>query len=65
MNEALVDDYIDYKNLLRKYMNHVGVCEGIVFMDKGSRVYSSEGGVGDIKFTDEEWKVLEVMADES
>lgn len=40
---------MDYKELLKKYMDHVGQCEGIYFLADWRR---TEG------FTDEEWNEL-------
>ncbi len=43
---------IDYRKLLKKYIKHVGSCEGITFLEDYRRNYS--GGI----FTDEEWNEL-------
>lgn len=48
---------IDYEELLKKYMDHVGQCEGTTFIEG----YRNGSGYGesDIVFTDEEWEELE------
>lgn len=50
---------IDYRALLVKYIDHVGRCEGTVFISDLWREHS------DVLFTDEEWTALEAAADES
>ena len=45
---------MDYRELLKKYMDHVADCEGVFFLSNSDRV----------KFTDEEWKELEKIIDE-
>ena len=42
---------IDYRELLRKYINHVGCCEGITFL---SNIYASD-------FTTEEFAELQKL----
>lgn len=48
-------DYMDYKELLKKYINHVGDQEGIDFTDRDKPDW----------FTDEEWKELIDVAKEA
>jgi hypothetical protein len=44
---------MDYRDLLLRYINHVGRCEGVVFLWDGNR---HEGD-----FSDEEWTELEKL----
>lgn len=44
---------MDYKELLKKYIEYVGGCEGINFIDELDQRH-----ISDVKFTDEEWKEL-------
>jgi hypothetical protein len=47
---------MDYKEILRKYIIHVGQCEGTTFISKiNSKWYS------DVKFTDEEKEELKKL----
>ena len=46
---------MDYKELLIKYIRHVGHCEGIDFLAK-MHYYNSE-------FSDEEWEELQKLAE--
>lgn len=46
---------IDYKELLRKYIDHVGSCGGDQFLNDYHRDTSTEDG---IVFSDEEWTEL-------
>lgn len=51
---------MDYRALLKKYIEHVGVAEGTDFLadsERGSWTDSPE-------FTDEEWRMLQVLRDE-
>lgn len=48
---------MDYRRLLKKYMNHVGECEGTVFLSPSSRLVSP--GI-----SEDEWKELFRIADE-
>lgn len=51
---------MDYRELLKKYMEHVGECEGTTFVDR------LNGGCGaDIVFTAEEVEELRAIRDES
>jgi len=46
-----------YRVLLRKYIDHVGECEGTTFITDRSRQRSHQ--FAQIEFTDEEWAELE------
>lgn len=46
---------MDYRELLKKYINHVGKCEGVDFIDS----YWSEWS----EFTKEEWEELHKLCD--
>lgn len=43
---------IDFEALLKKYIQHVGECEGAVFLEDHNLIWS------DVKFTEEEWAWL-------
>ncbi len=45
---------IDYKDLLIKYINHVGMNEGVSFLDH--RYY-----FGQSYFSDDEWEELQIL----
>lgn len=45
------------ESLLEKYIEHVGQCEGVTFVNKCNDEYSS-----DVKFSDEEIKILERLS---
>lgn len=53
---------IDYREILKKYIEHVGWLEGITFISDSYRHSSS---AFDIVFTDEEWGVLEDLGSEA
>jgi hypothetical protein len=42
-------------DLLRRYITHVGECEGTDFLDHNYRGWAKTAGV---EFTDEEWALL-------
>ena len=46
---------MDYRELLKKYINHVGECEGITFLRYGEKPDF---------ITDEEWAELQKIAKE-
>jgi hypothetical protein len=48
---------IDHRELLKKYIDHVGNCEGTDFLNIGYRG-------GNPEFTDEEWAELVRLRDE-
>jgi hypothetical protein len=48
---------LDYRALLVRYIDHVGQCEGTVFLSSTYR------GIGGVPFTDEEWAELERLAE--
>jgi hypothetical protein len=51
---------MDYRALLKKYINHVGIAEGTTFLsdfERGSRHDSP-------KFTDAEWEMLQLIDEE-
>lgn len=50
---------MDYEELLKKYMQHVGDCEGAVFADR-----LNAGCGADVDFSDEEVAELERIRDE-
>ena len=67
-----VDDFlrrhvVDHKELLRKYINHVGLCEGSVFLNDYNREYTKdycrEVGSPDDAFTDAEWEELKKLSE--
>jgi hypothetical protein len=47
---------MDYRELLKKYINHVGDCEGTTFLGDHDR-----GDARDFEFTDEEWTELQKL----
>jgi hypothetical protein len=47
------------KALLKKYIQHVGMCEGVDFLED-----DYERTRGEVEFTDEEWATLRALADE-
>ena len=49
---------IDYRELLMKYIEHVGECEGVTFM---SKCHEPRTGL----FTTEEWEELQRLDGES
>lgn len=49
---------VDYHKLLKKYIEHVGSCEGVTFLADYKR--NDSGGI----FTDEEWKELGKLEEE-
>lgn len=49
----------DYRDLLRKYIDHIGMVEGSVFLERGHRAESANCGV---LFADEEWAELQMLA---
>lgn len=51
---------MDYRNLLHRYLKHLLVAEGGVFLTNSNRRFSS--AVGDIDFTDAEWDLLKHLA---
>lgn len=58
-NECTPKCAIDMRDLLKRYMHHVGHCEGICFLSPGHRIH------GDFKFTDSEWQLLLDLQDET
>jgi hypothetical protein len=54
-----MDDKIDYRDLLKRYITHVGQCEGSVFIDAAMHKWHS-----DVKFTAEETAALHTILDE-
>jgi hypothetical protein len=50
---------MDYRKLLKKYIHHVGSCEGVTFLQDYNRGLS-----GDI-FSNEEWDELSILDKES
>jgi hypothetical protein len=54
-----VDEEIDYKNLLKKYIDHVGSIEGVTFLGCNYRNYS-----GHTIISDEEWTELQKLDNE-
>lgn len=51
---------MDYRALLKKYINHVGLSEGTTFLGNHDR-----GAFGDsVEFTDAEWTMLQVIEQE-
>lgn len=55
MPEVGKEDGIVYKELLVKYMTHLGEVEGSLFLSDSDRAYSDRWGV---TFTDEQWSIL-------
>lgn len=51
---------MDYKELLKKYMQHVLDCEGTDFL-----FCASSGGACDVEFTDEELEILEKLSEDA
>jgi hypothetical protein len=49
---------VDYRSLLRRYIHHVGACEGVTYLDRGHR--AEDGSV----FSDEEWAELQALDEE-
>lgn len=43
---------VNHRDLLKKYINHVGECEGITFLSEGRRTAG---------LTDEEWEALQLL----
>jgi hypothetical protein len=50
---------MDYRELLKKYMEHVGDCEGTTFVD-----WLNEHSRSDVEFTGEEVAELESIREE-
>lgn len=48
---------MDYRELLRKYIEHVESCEGTTFLSEYYR-----GAPSDVEFTEEEWADLQRLA---
>lgn len=48
---------LDHKELLRKYMDHVLVCEGALFTNEFDRRYTAKAA--SVEFSDEEWAELQ------
>lgn len=51
-------DVSDYKSLLLKYIEYIGDCEGVDYITDLDNRHMS-----DVKFTDDEWGVLEKLSD--
>ena len=49
----------DYRALLKKYMQHVGDCEGVLFL----RNRPNKNWPGGDRFTDAEWEELNRIAE--
>ncbi|MEN3329053.1 MAG: hypothetical protein V7638_3860 [Acidobacteriota bacterium] len=52
------DLMLDYRNLLRKYIEHVQDCEGIDFIEFGQPPGAT------VRFTDAEWRELQQLTKE-
>ena len=52
---------IDYRDLLKRYIDHVGECEGVTFI---SHINVPAAGRRVIHFTDEEVSELEAIEEE-
>ena len=49
---------VDFRELLMKYIEHVGECEGSIFIDGRRRHHG-------VIWTDAEWEALEMCAEDS
>lgn len=52
-----MSDSMNYKKLLLKYINHVGICEGTTFLGDHNRNEWDDT----VEFTDEEWEALKEL----
>lgn len=50
---------VNYEALLRKYINHVGECEGTTFLSPW------RDRLGGVEWTDEEWETLTRLESEA
>lgn len=51
---------LDHRALLKKYLQHVGDCEGVFFL----RTRPNKNWPGGERFNDAEWEELQAIADE-